>query len=93
MSSCKFSNSYNQELDFPRPEIRWLRDRLAPTPRGLGITPSTTSDNLTPQETTTQEGGTIGADGDVLSCPGSSVVADESGETDKRPQDSSGEEW
>lgn len=45
--------------------------------RGLGITPSTTSDNLTPQETTTQDTGTVDAAGGSLSCPGSSVVADE----------------
>ncbi len=43
---------------------------------GLVITPSTPSDNLTPQETTEEESGTVGADGTGLSCPGSSVVAD-----------------
>lgn len=38
---------------------------------------SPTSDNLTPQETTTQETGTVGAGGGSLSCPGSSVVAED----------------
>ena len=48
--------------------------------RGLGITPSTTSDNLTPQETTTQDTGTVGADGAGFSCPGSTLVANSEGE-------------
>ncbi len=47
------------------------------TTRGLGITPSATSNNLTPQETTSQESGMVGADGAGLSCPGSSVVAED----------------
>jgi hypothetical protein len=42
---------------------------------GLRITPSPTSDNLTPQETTAQLDREVGADGSELSCPGSSVVA------------------
>lgn len=46
------------------------------TTRDLGITPSTTSGNLTPQETATQEAGTVGADGAGLSCAGSRVVAE-----------------
>ena len=45
--------------------------------RGLGIPDSPTSDNLTPQETTKQDTHEVGADGAGLSCPGSSVVADE----------------
>jgi hypothetical protein len=36
---------------------------------------SPTSDNLTPQETTTQDALDMGPDGAGLSCPGSSVVA------------------
>jgi hypothetical protein len=49
--------------------------RVERTTRGLGITPSTTSDNLTPQETTNQDFPDIGRDRASLSCPGSSVVA------------------
>ena len=49
--------------------------------RGLGITPRTTSDNLTPQETTNQDSPDKGPDGADLSCPGSSVVADEDTES------------
>ena len=47
------------------------------TTRGLGIVPNPTLDNLNPQESTTQDGFDMGPDGDGLSCPGSSVVADE----------------
>ena len=47
---------------------------------GLRITPSTTSDNLTPQETTTEDSANMGPDGADLSCPGGSVVADSEGE-------------
>lgn len=43
---------------------------------GIEFTPSTTSDNLTPQETTEEESGTVGADRTGLPCPGSSAVAD-----------------
>ena len=43
---------------------------------GLQNSDSPTSDNLTPQETTKQDSGTVGADGAGLSCPGSSVVAE-----------------
>ena len=50
--------------------------RIERTTRGLGIPLSSTSDNLTPQETTNQEAGTVGADGDGLPYAGSSVVAD-----------------
>jgi hypothetical protein len=45
--------------------------------RGLGISPNPTLDNLTPQETTTQDAPDMGLEGAGLSCPGSSVVADE----------------
>ncbi len=51
--------------------------RIERTTRGLGISHNTTSDDLTPQETTEEESGTIGADGSGLFCIGSSVVADE----------------
>lgn len=44
---------------------------------GLRTVPDPTSDNLSPQETTTQEVGEMGLDGGSLSCPGSSVVAEE----------------
>jgi hypothetical protein len=50
--------------------------RIERTTLGLVITLSTTSDNLTPQETTTQELGTVDADGAGLSCPGSREVAE-----------------
>ena len=43
---------------------------------GLQSSERPPSDNLTPQENTTQDTGTVGADGPGLSCPGSSVVAD-----------------
>lgn len=42
---------------------------------GLRITPSTTSDNLSPQETTEESSGMVGADEASLSCPGSGEVA------------------
>ena len=44
---------------------------------GLRILDSPTSDNLTPQETTKEEAPEVGTDGAGLSCPGSSVVAEE----------------
>ena len=45
--------------------------------RGLGIVSNATADNLTPQETTKQAASDVGLDGAGLSCPGSSVVAEE----------------
>ena len=50
---------------------------------GLQSSTSPTSDNLTPQETTNQDSPDMGRDRAVLSCPGSSVVAD-SGCADER---------
>ena len=44
---------------------------------GLRISDTPPSDNLTTQETTEEESGTVGADGARLSCPGSSVVAED----------------
>lgn len=44
---------------------------------GLRISPKPTSDNLNPQETTKQDALEMALDGAELSCPGSSVVADE----------------
>ena len=44
---------------------------------GLRNSENPTSDNLTPQETTNQVAPEIGIDGFELSCPGSSVVAEE----------------
>ena len=41
---------------------------------GLLTTPTPTSDNRTPQETTTQATAEVGADGPGLSCPGSVVA-------------------
>jgi hypothetical protein len=43
---------------------------------GLRISDSSTSDNLTPQETKNQDAPDMGEDGAGLSCPGSSVVAE-----------------
>ena len=51
--------------------------RIERTTCGLRISDSPTSDNLTPQETTKQGTLDMGPDGAGLSCPGSSVVADE----------------
>jgi len=53
-----------------------LAPRKVELTRGLGVTPSPTSDNLTPQETIKQDTPEVGADGAGLSCPGSSVVAE-----------------
>jgi hypothetical protein len=50
--------------------------RIERATRGLGIIPNPTSDNLNPQETTTQDALETGSDGASLSCPGSNVVAD-----------------
>ena len=47
---------------------------------GLRISPNPTSDNLTQQETTKRDTLEVGVDGAGLSCPGSSVVADEDAE-------------
>ena len=49
---------------------------IEPATCGLRISDSTTSDNLTPQETTNQDTSDRAQDGPGLSCPGSSVVAD-----------------
>ena len=53
---------------------------IEPPTCGLQTPSDTTSDHLTPRETTQQPTPTMGADGAVLSCPGSSVVADLEGE-------------
>ncbi len=50
---------------------------------GLRTVPDPTSDNLNPQETTTQEIGEMALDGGGLSCPGSSVVADQASGDDE----------
>ena len=49
---------------------------IEPPTCGLQNSDRSNSDNLTLQETTTQEIGEMGLDGGSLSCPGSSVVAD-----------------
>jgi len=51
--------------------------RIEWTTYGLRISGDPTTDNLTPQEITTQDTAQVGTDGDGLSCPGSSVVAEE----------------
>jgi len=48
---------------------------------GLQNSERPTSDNLTPQETTTQDPGTDGAEDAGLPYPGSSVVAENASET------------
>ena len=50
---------------------------IEPPTCGLRTVPDPNSDNLTPQETTIQEVDEMGLDGGGLSCPGSSVVAEE----------------
>jgi hypothetical protein len=50
---------------------------IEPPTCGLQIISSPTSDNLTPQETTKDDSSDRGQDGASLSCPGSSVVAEE----------------
>ncbi len=60
---------------------------------GLQNSERPTSDNVTPQETTEQESGTVGADGAGLPCAASSVVTDEIGKTDNALHGISGEYW
>jgi hypothetical protein len=50
---------------------------------GLQSVTDPTSHHLTPQETTVHATALAGADGDDLSCPGSSVVADADDESRK----------
>jgi hypothetical protein len=52
---------------------------LAPSAltRGLGIVSNPHAAHVNPSETTTQDMADRGLDGDGLSCPGSSVVAEE----------------
>jgi len=57
--------------------------RIERTTCGLRIPDNPTPDYLTPQETTNQDAPDMGADGAGLSCPGSSVVADEDDESRK----------
>ena len=52
--------------------------RIERTTRGLGIPPSSHSDNLTPEETTNQEADTVGADGDGFTLL---LVADGGGDS------------
>jgi len=56
---------------------------IEPPTCGLQIISSPTSDNLNPQETTKQDPPDMGPDGAGLSCPGSSVVADQASEDDE----------
>ena len=57
----------------------WYNNRgQVRTTCGLRNSDDPTSDNLTPQETTTQPAAQVEADGASLSCTGSSVVAGES---------------
>ena len=65
--------------EMPQPFTRTVPESphfLPDSTRGLGITPDPTSDNLTSQETTTEDTSDVWPDGPGLSCPGSSVVAD-----------------
>ena len=54
-----------------------LATRIERATCGLRNSANPTSDNLKPQETTNQADLELGTDGPELSCPGSSVVADE----------------
>ena len=62
--------------------LKYLK-RLEPATRieratcGLRNSKNPTSDNLSPQETTEQDASEVGTDGPELSCPCSSVVADD----------------
>ena len=51
--------------------------RIERTTCGLRISDNPTSDNLTPQETTDVDTAQVGLDGAGLSCPGSSMVAED----------------
>jgi hypothetical protein len=57
-------------------EDRGADDLVERATCGLRISPTPTSDNLNPQETTNPDAPDMGLDGADLSCPGSSVVAD-----------------
>lgn len=65
-------------------------DRLVKAPRtltcGLQNSDSPQLDNLTPQETTSQASGTVGADRTGLSCPGSSGVAESKEEEEEEEE-------
>ena len=58
-------------------QASWLvpPTRIERATRGLGTSPSSLSDNVSPQETTIQPTAQMGADGGDLSCPGSGEVA------------------
>ena len=55
----------------------WHRIGVQRLTRGLGIVSNPTSDNLNPQKTTKEDAPEVGTDGPELSCPGTSVVAEE----------------
>jgi len=59
------------------PYADWKATWIEQATCGLRNSDNPPSDNLTPQETTNQAAPDIGGDGAGLSCPGSSVVADE----------------
>ena len=69
------------------PEIPWKglepATRIERATCGLRTGPDPTSDNVTPQETTTQDSPDMGQDGASLPCPGSSVVADQASGDDE----------
>ena len=62
------------------PDIPWKNvepaTRIERATCGLRIVSSSTSDNLTPQETTSQDLPDMGREGASLSCPGSTTVAE-----------------
>ena len=92
VEEIRFSRRFNRAIsranlaDIDVSSIKLLsndRPVLAETAtRGLGISDSPTSDNLTPQETTTQDPPDLGPDGLGFSCPGGSVVATTENEKD-----------
>ena len=57
--------------------LKWSRRSGLNGRPAVYVSNNPTSDNLTPQETTTQDALDMGPDGAGLSCPGSGVVATE----------------
>ena len=57
-------------------EVWSRRIGMEPATCGLRISRTPTSDNLNPQETTSQDAPDMGPDGAELSSPGSTVVAE-----------------
>ena len=67
----------DKDLQLVTVNVSYIGQPCWPLTCGLRNSESPTSDNLTSQETTNQADIEVGTDGAELSCPGSSVVADE----------------